>query len=508
MDIDWTKIDTQVRHEGKQITLPALPGPMDYDVAIETLERVKQQENQTFDVVELVAGAPWDTLVAVTRAMQQIYGVVLAVSQQSFFGEVRPDFVSVKTGPGDLDVIQVPMGKMLLPGVKDAVYVGLNPAGTQISGTVRKADRAILVEIANLARKLLREQSVYRGRAIRLSVDSAGDLELGRQPEFLDLSSVTEADMIHTAATQSQIDVNLLAPLKHTASCRKHGIPLKRGILLEGKYGTGKSLTARVTAKVAIDNGWTFIMLDRSQGLRAAIEFAKAYQPCVIFAEDIDRSADREDEHVNDLVNMLDGVLTKSMEMVVCLTTNFIEKIDRALLRPGRFDAIISIDTPDAETAQRIVRSYARGLLPISEDLTEVGEQIAGMIPASIREVVERAKLSMLQEDRAEINARDLTIAATGMQRHMALLNPVVVEQSAAEKFADGLVEVIGERIAEALDLDVMDADTTRGHFANVVGGLSRIVGQGREIHNTTKSVADSAEKARKGVEHLVETLT
>src|SRR5690606_35602369 len=143
--------------------------------------------------------------------------------------------------------------------------------------------------------------------------------------------------MIHTKETDALIRTNIFSPLKHTEACRKHKIPLKRGILLEGKYGTGKSLTARVTAKVAVDNGWTFIMLNRAQGLRAAIEFARTYQPCVIFAEDIDRVADREDENVNDLVNMLDGVVTKDMEMMICLTTNFIEKIDQALLRPGRF---------------------------------------------------------------------------------------------------------------------------------------------------------------------------
>lgn len=441
---DWTTIDTQIEFEGKKIKLPNDPSAMDYDDAISTIARIRDQENQTYDVHELIKGAPWDTLVAVYRAMQDIYGVVLAQSQRTFFGEIKPDFITVVTGPNPEDRVQVPSGQMSLPGVESPVHVYMRPEGTIIAGTVRRRDRARLVEIANKAREIIRNQSVYKAKAIRLNVDEDGDLELDTQPEFLDLSAVKETDIIHTAETEALISTNIFAPLKHTAACRANRIPLKRGILLEGKYGTGKSLTARVTAKVATDNGWTFIMLNRSQGLRAAIEFAREYQPCVIFAEDIDRAADRDDEDVNDLVNLLDGMISKTMEMMVVLTTNFIENIDRSLLRPGRFDAVISIDAPDAETAERIIRSYAGSLLDPSADLSKVGEATAGMIPASIREVVERAKLSMLTEGRQEITAEDLRISAVGMRRHMALLQPAPEEKTAAELFAEGFMGLIG----------------------------------------------------------------
>lgn len=445
--VDWSSIDTQVEHRGKKITLPDTPAPMDYDVAIDTLARVRDQEAQEFDVSELIAGAPWDAAVAVYRAMQDIYGVVLAESQKTWFGEIRPDFVTVVTGCGEHDRVQVPMGQMRLPNVSDPVHVHMGPTGVYIRGTVRRRDRAILVEIANRARRLLKEASVYKGKAIIFNVNEDGKLVIDKQPEFIDLSAVSEGDMIHTAETAALIRTNIFSPLKHTAACRKHRIPLKRGILLEGKYGTGKSLTARVTAKVATDHGWTFIMLNRAQGLRAAIEFARTYQPCVIFAEDIDRVADREDENVNDLVNMLDGVVTKDMEMMICLTTNFIEKIDQALLRPGRFDAIISIQPPDAETSIALIRSYARDLLDKEEDLQRVGEALAGAVPATIREVVERAKMAMLMEGRERISADNLYVSAIGMKRHMELLEPKPDTKAPADLFAEGFMGLLGDAL-------------------------------------------------------------
>jgi SpoVK/Ycf46/Vps4 family AAA+-type ATPase len=281
-------------------------------------------------------------------------------------------------------------------------------------------------------------------------------------------------------------------------------IPLKRGILLEGRYGTGKSLTARVTAKVAADNGWTFLMLDRSQGLQSAIEFAQHYQPCVIFAEDIDRCADRDDEDVNDLVNMLDGLISKDMEMMVVLTTNFIEKIDRALLRPGRFDAVISIQPPDAETAERLVHAYARDLLDETADLSEVGEVIAGQIPATIREVVERAKLAMLTEGRKFLTEEDLEVSAIGMKRHMALLEPTESEATPAEKLFDAIKLVMSASVSEA---GIEDLATERSLTAStniLERQIDRVEDRQRATHHAAMGAAGAAKKAADNTEKLV----
>lgn len=455
--VDWSTIDTQFQFEGKKIILPGEPENMDYDAAIAVIKRQRDSENQRYDVNEMVLGAPWDALTAISKAMKDIYGVVIAQSMQTFFGEIKPDLITINIGPEPDENIQVAAGQMSLPNITAPVLIGLHRTGAFIRGEVRRRDRAILVEIANRAREIMRTDSIYKGKAIRLKVDDEGNLQTTVQPEFIQLKHVRETDMIHTPETSALIQTNIFSPLRHTDACRRHKIPLKRGILLSGRYGTGKSLTARVTAKVAVDNGWTFIMLDKAQGLASAIEFARTYQPCVIFAEDIDRAgADRDnDEAVNDLVNLLDGLITKDMEMEVVLTTNFIDRIDRALLRPGRFDAVITIQPPDGETAIRLIRQYARNLVSNSEDLSKVGEVIAGQIPATIREVVERAKLTMLMEERERLTADDLYFAAKGMTEHMALLEDKKPESSPAERFYTALSEIIGS--AAGFDTQVTD---------------------------------------------------
>lgn len=510
-DDGWASRDVAVEYGGKKIVLPIDPEKMGYKAARDTLSRIEEQENQTFSVMEQVQGAPWDAVAAVYRAIQDIYGVVLSVSTWTFFGEKRPQLLSIKTGPGPDDQVQVPFGQMELPGITKPIQIGMNDAGAVIAGTVRRADRERLVEIRNRAQDLLRTDSLYRGKAIRFSVDDDGNLSLDRQPEFIELSGVSEADMIHTRETEALIQTNIFAPLKHTDACRRNRIPLKRGILLEGRYGTGKSLTARVTAKVATDNGWTFIMLDRAQGLRAAIEFAKNYQPCVIFAEDIDRCADREDEGVNDLVNMLDGVISKQMEMMTVLTTNFIDKIDTALLRPGRFDAVISIQPPDPEAVVRLIHQYGRDLIEKDADLIRVGDVIAGQIPATIREVVERAKLAMLVEGRSQISGDDLYVSAIGMKRHIDLLAPKPADKSAEQRLGEALRDVLGvqgsSESAAVVDL-ANDVKRARNQISGVRGKVDMIGEAVEGVAGSASKAVDLGQSIKGSVEKIEETIS
>jgi transitional endoplasmic reticulum ATPase len=198
-----------------------------------------------------------------------------------------------------------------------------------------------------------------------------------------------------------------------------------------------------MAARVAEQNGWTFILLDKVQGLRAALEFANRYSPAVVFAEDIDRIASERDDATNDLINTIDGVVSKRTEIMTILTTNFAEKLNPVILRPGRLDAVISLKAPDQETVKRLLVHYAAKLLPDKADLSASAKELAGQIPASIRECVERAKLGMIGRNDKVLADEDLVVAAKTMKAHLALLNRDTKKESDADKLANSLRAVV-----------------------------------------------------------------
>src|SRR5512143_3640461 len=457
---NWDRLDVEIQHEGRAITLPNDPDKMPINKAIEALIRKQQDEEQIFRVYEIIDAYPFDAAVACTQAMINLYGWASPQTEitQSFMGTRRnpPVMLSVKTGVKDDDVVQCPLGSFKLPGVDELVQTLIteNPKGQQvfvITGEIKKRSKHLVLELANEARRIVKENSIYRGKAIRLSVDYAGKLDLSEPPTFMDVSAKDE--LVFDDDIQAQIDTSILVPIIHTDAVRKAKIPLKRGILLEGPYGTGKSLLAKDAARECELNGWTFVLLDNVRGLRAALEFANRYAPAVVFAEDIDRVMEERDESANDLINTIDGVVSKRAEIMTILTTNFVEKIDPVILRPGRLDAVISLRAPTNEAVERLLRVYAGKLLPDDANVSGAAHELSGQIPASIRECVERAKLGMIGRGANKLSDLDLVVAAKTMKNHLALLNRDVKKPTAAERLAESLQEVVLNGRGEKIDL-------------------------------------------------------
>ncbi len=419
--VDWSRLDTQIEHSGKHIILPAIPQDMSEEDAVAALQRRIEEQNTPFNVHELIEAYPTDAAVAFYKAMVNLYGITSPVA--TWFQ--NPTMLTIRTGHANDDVVQVPIGKFKLPGVDAMVNaVPYDATNFLIHATVKKKHRDLLVALAVETRRLLREESIYRGKAIALNVDEEGQLRIDQPPTFMDVSDTLESSLIFDDNIREQINTNILVPMKQTSMCRQQKIPLKRGILLEGPYGTGKSLTARMAAKIAEDHGWTFVLLNRIQGMEAALRFIKGrYEPALVFAEDIDRIAADRDDGMNDLINTIDGVVSKNSEIMIVLTSNHADKLDKSILRPGRLDAVISLRAPNAQTVEKLLRFYAGDLIEANEDLSEAGKELAGQIPASIRECVERAKLGMLGRGANTLSGRDVVISAQTMKNHLDLLN-------------------------------------------------------------------------------------
>jgi transitional endoplasmic reticulum ATPase len=198
-----------------------------------------------------------------------------------------------------------------------------------------------------------------------------------------------------------------------------------------------------LTASECEKHGWTFILVDKVQALEAAMKMANRYSPAVVFAEDIDRVLAERDDKANNLINTISGVTSPGQQVMLVLTTNHLDKIDPVILRPGRLDAIISLRPPRLEACGKLIRHYAGNLLAHDAVLDEAAAAVAGMIPAAIREIVERAKLAMISRGDTKLAGNDIVVIATNIKNHLALLEPKPEGQTAAEKLAQGLKDVI-----------------------------------------------------------------
>jgi transitional endoplasmic reticulum ATPase len=130
---------------------------------------------------------------------------------------------------------------------------------------------------------------------------------------------------------------------------------------------------------------------------------------------------------MDDILNILDGIDTKSANIITVLTTNDLMSINPAMLRPGRLDAVIDVTPPDAEAVEKLLRLYGGETIDADTDLSQVSQILNGNIPAVIAEVVKRAKLAQLRlqpvgERVAKISEAALLDAATTMQAQVKLL--------------------------------------------------------------------------------------
>jgi transitional endoplasmic reticulum ATPase len=449
-----TVVDVDVVRFGEKIVVPE---GLDLKSAIGALTRKAAEEDQDLAISHDFNLTPPEGAIAFLRTLTEMFGFVSPKETPSFFGPQPPTFVTIETGPDKTE--SVPWGRMQIPGISGYLQPSINwvdgAPRFRLTGTVKGKNKAMVQKIADNIRK--RTDSLYRGKAIYATFPEPGTTDSIDDyfPKFMRLPNIDESDLIFSTEIQDLIATALFTPIEHSQVCRDNNISLKRGVLLEGPYGTGKTLTATVTARKCVANGWTFIYLRDVKQLPQAINFSKAYTPAVIFAEDIDQvlaNPDHRDEEVNGILNSIDGIDSKGVEIITVLTTNNVDKITTAMLRPGRLDTVVPVRPPDAEAAIRLVKLFAGDQIAADQDFTEVGASLKGCIPAMIQEVVERSKLGAVRRAARggilEITAHDVEVAALSMIAHMRLLEPKVPDTRSDRERA---AEILGERLGKSL---------------------------------------------------------
>lgn len=381
-----------------------IPEGMKYPVAIDLIHRRMKFEEETVELNETFAAFPWDGAYALEHVLIEMFGWAPSETKPGgFFTPPQPpQLVSVEVAPGRFE--QVAWGMFSLPTVNGVINctVGKIDGGIRfaIEATVKRKDESTIKDLFKRVRDRISTHSIYRGQAIKLRFrDDRGNTLAMPEPKFINTAEIDPDELIYSRPIERAIQTNLFTPITRVPDCIKNGIPVKRGIMLGGAYGTGKTLGARVAAKLAVDHGLTYVTVLRADELDDAIKFAKLYSEpaCVLFCEDIDRTMSGERTvKIDDILNTIDGVDSKGLNLITVLTSNHLENINAAMLRPGRLDAIIEIEAPDAEAVERLIRRVAGRSLDPETDITEACKKLANNVPAVITEVVRRAKLSQL----------------------------------------------------------------------------------------------------------------
>jgi hypothetical protein len=249
---------------------------------------------------------------------------------------------------------------------------------------------AFLTEIRARARK----SSVYRGKILSLGCD-------GNTIHFHRFPQVDRSEIVLPAATMTLLERNTVRFLQHAAALRRSGRSVKRGLLLHGKPGTGKTYTAKWLGQSL--PGTTVILMAGEQlgQIKECCQLARMLAPALVIMEDVDLIASERDEtqhpfkqiSLHQLLNEMDG-LESDAEVIFLLTTNRPDVIENAIaMRPGRIDQAVEFPLPDAECRHRLLDLYGRGLTLALDDTDRIISKTEGASPAFIKEMVRKAAL-------------------------------------------------------------------------------------------------------------------
>lgn len=454
----------EVEFYGEKIILPE---GMKIPSAITVLTEREKYMQQTMAIHETFNVFPWDGAWGLLQVLKARFGWAAITGHPSFWGPRPPQYIQVEVGPGQVE--SVPWGVFTIPNAEGAkVSTGADMKDGRISfkitAELKRTDEPYIRQILSQLRDYLSKNSIYRGKAVKLRLydDNGQKLEMP-EPKFIDTSKIDRTQLILSRDVEDAIATNLFTPIERVTELSANGLQAKRGVLLGGKYGTGKTLAAYVAAKLCVQHGVSFIYVSRASELAEAIAFAEQYQsPAAwVFCEDIDREMKGTERtaEMDSVLNIVDGIDTKNSRVSVVLTTNHMEELNQAMLRPGRLDAVIEVTEPNAEAMERLLRWYGGAFIDPEANLSEVGQELAGQIPAVVAEVVKRAKLTELKltpvgQQIGHISQVALLEAAKTMRKQLELLQPRAT--NVPDSMGQAFSKLIDERVA-ANALDVAD---------------------------------------------------
>ena len=243
-------------------------------------------------------------------------------------------------------------------------------------------------------------------------------------------SSITFAEVAGIDDAKAEL-TEIVDFLKNPERYHRLGGRIPRGVLLSGGPGTGKTLLARAVAGEA---GVPFFSLSASEFVEAVVgvgaarvrdlfKKAKEAAPAIVFIDELDAigrarsgsgfgaGSEEREQTLNQILTEMDG-FTPATDLIVIAATNRPDVLDKALLRPGRFDRRIAVSAPDRAGRRLILDVHTRGVpLAADVDLDEIATRTPGMAGADLANLVNEAALTAARRGEAEVDFADFANA-------------------------------------------------------------------------------------------------
>jgi hypothetical protein len=301
-------------------------------------------------------------------------------------------------GPGGVTLACLQCALCLAEDGEHRLALLIQAAGPEVSVEVACADPERARQVIDEIRRLGIERNVFRGHVVSFGGEVFGP----RHQEllsFLERPEVGREQVILPPDLLDRIERQVVGVARHVSWLRASGQHLKRGVLLHGPPGTGKTHTVRYL--LGQMPGVTVVVLTGAalNRIAAACSVAWALQPSMVVVEDVDLIAGQRDgrggQHplLFQLLNEMDG-LGEDADVTFLLTTNRADLLEPALAqRPGRVDHAAGLPLPDADARRRLIRLYQHDLVLDLASPADVIARTEGVTASFLKELLRRAAM-------------------------------------------------------------------------------------------------------------------
>ena len=418
----------------------------------EKLKYVKNELEESVREINFsykVFGFLEDVAYAISRAVKEVHGFTTQDNIKGPSKDNPPEMIDVKFADGSR--IKVPIGTIQLPqfgkGAYIEMYYNSKDITMNIDGVCEKRYTTLMDAIMQKAEFIVKTDSIYKNQAIKYSGSGS--------PEFMDLSGIDNIELFLTEQAKFATEP-IEARIEKCDECELNGIDLKFGALLEGDYGTGKTLYASKLALKAIINDWTFIYSSKPQAtlevLKIANKFTSNGKGVVLFIEDIDKVLMERNTITNEISLLMDGSETKNNNIITIFSTNHIENIDPTFLRGKRIGTIVTLTYLDKVTAKNMIEYYLGDKL--ADGCEKAAEKVEEyeIVPAFLAEIIDRVKTHLVLRSTTEIYEKDILAAIEQFKRQMDIARVKTDSDTHLERMYNSSEEIAHKQFNKFFD--------------------------------------------------------